>query len=245
MKMDLKIIYQDKNLLVIEKPAPLIVFSETKTKQKTLSDILLKNFNWFKNVGKPPRHGIIHRLDKETSGIVLIAKNKKTLDFLQNQFKEKKVIKKYIALTIGKIRQKKGEIETLIGRDLKNRKKQKAFLIHSPDSKKKGKRKAKTYYKVLRLYSNKKQKFTLLELIPETGRKHQIRVHLSFLGHPIAGDKIYSFKQKNNLRNLKRQFLHASYLKIRDVYEKEKEFTSELPSDLKNIIKSLKQISYD
>lgn len=243
--MELKIIYEDKNLLVIDKKAGITVFSEEYKREKTIIEYLLEKYPLLEKVGFAPRYGVIHRLDKETSGIVLIAKNKKTLDFLQNQFKEKKVIKKYIALTIGKIRQKKGEIETLIGRDLKNRKKQKAFLIHSPDSKKKGKRKAKTYYKVLRLYSNKKQKFTLLELIPETGRKHQIRVHLSFLGHPIAGDKIYSFKQKNNLRNLKRQFLHASYLKIRDVYEKEKEFTSELPSDLKNIIKSLKQISYD
>ena len=90
----LKIIFENENLLVVNKPVPLIVFTEGKSKEKTLSDILFENFLWFKTVGKPPRHGIVHRLDKETSGIILIAKNKKALDFLQEQFKERKAVKK-------------------------------------------------------------------------------------------------------------------------------------------------------
>jgi len=237
----IKVIYEDENLLTIDKPPNLIVFPEAPSpfaktsedkKEKTLIDYLLKNYPDLKNVGKPPRYGIVHRLDKNTSGILLIAKNNKALYFLQEQFKERKVIKKYIALVVGNPKQDFGEIETLIGRAPKNRKKQKIYLPHEPDSK--GKRKAITEYKVLERFDD----YTLIEAAPKTGRKHQIRVHLAFIHHPIAGDKMYGFKNQPCPKGLKRQFLHAKYLKIKMLNGKEKEFKLELPKDLKEVLQN-------
>lgn len=245
MGKNLKIIYQNENLLVVDKPPTLVVFAERETKEKILKDLLLKEFPFLKNVGKQKRHGIVHRLDKETSGIVLVAKNEETFDFLQKEFKEKRVVKKYLALVVGKIREKKGTIETLIGRDPKDRKRQRAFLLFGPEAKKKGKRKAETSYRALKLLSDGKKIFSLLEVMPKTGRKHQIRTHLAFLGHPIVGDKLYGFKNQPCPKELKRQFLHASCLKIRLPDGKEKEFKSKTPRDLKNVLKNLKEISYD
>jgi len=244
MKREPRIIYQDRNLLVIDKPPDLIVLTERATEKKTLKDWLLEQFPFLKDVGPQNRCGIVHRLDKETSGIVLIAKNKKTFDFLQKEFKERKVIKKYLALVVGKIKAKEGKIETLIGRDPNNGRKQRVFLLFGPEAKKKGKRKAKTCYKTLKLFSDKENNYTLLEVLPETGRKHQIRVHLAFLGHPIAGDNLYNFKNQPCPKGLKRQFLHASYLKVKGPEGQEKEFKSKLAKDLKNILKNLKEISY-
>jgi len=232
--MEFVILYEDKNLLVIDKPPGIVVFPENKTKESTLIDLLLKKFVFLKNVGRIPRYGIVHRLDKDTSGILLVAKNNKTLKFLQKQFKERKIIKKYIALVIGDIKETKGWIKTLIGRSKKNWKKQKVYLSFEPDSK--GKREAETYYKVLKKFKN----YSLLEISPITGRKHQIRVHLSYISHPIAGDKIYSFKNQKDPKGLKRQFLHASYLKIKLPDGKIKELRSKLPDDLKDILKKIK-----
>ena len=230
--MKLKIIYEDDNILVIDKPPGLIVFPEKEIIEKTLIDHLLEEFPYLKNIGKPPRYGIVHRLDKDTSGILLVAKDNKALEFLQNQFKERKVIKKYLALVIGKI-ENQGKIETLIGRSPQDRRKQKVYLPSEPDSQ--GKRKAETYYKIVKRFKD----YTLLEVEPKTGRKHQIRCHLNWLHHPIAGDKLYGFKNQPLPKNLTRQFLHASYLKI-NLSDKEKEFKSNLPEDLKKVIITIK-----
>jgi len=239
-----KIIYEDKDLLVIDKPAGI------------------NSDNFERRV---------HRLDKDTSGILLIAKSDKVLDFFQKQFKERKVIKKYLALVVGEIKDKKGEgdeakassspfanarvIETLIGRSPKNRLKQKIYLVGEPNAQ--GKRDAITEYKVLKRFKN----YTLIEVEPKTGRKHQIRCHFAYLGYPIAGDKMYGFKNRAFQRkakvkmkqgfidnqpgpkDLKRQFLHASYLKIKLLNAKEKEFRSNLSNDLKKVLKNL--ITYD
>lgn len=231
--MELKILYEDDNLLAIDKPAGIVVFPEKTFTGKTLIDYLLEKFPNLKKVGEPPRYGIIHRLDKNTSGILLIAKNNKTLSFLQKQFKAKGVIKKYLALVIGNLKTERGSIETLIGRSPKDRKKQKVYLPYQPGSK--GKRAAITKYQVLKNLKG----YTLIEAIPKTGRKHQIRCHLAYLNHPIAGDKLYGFKNQTCPKDLKRQFLHASYLKIKLPDGKIKEFKSDLPEDLKNIIKKL------
>lgn len=198
-----KVIYEDENLLVIDKLAG--VNSDSFEKR-------------------------IHRLDKDTSGILLIAKNDKTLDFLQKQFKERKVKKKYLALTIGNLKDMEGTIRTLIGRSPKNRLKQKVYLLNEPRLE--GKREAETYYKVLQRFKD----YDLIEAEPHTGRKHQIRVHLSYISYPIAGDKVYSFKNQPCPKELKRQFLHASYLKIKMPDGRIKEFKSELPEELKKIL---------
>ena len=241
--MKFKIIYQDKNLLVLDKPAPLTVLIQENKAKGTLKHLILKKFLYLKNV---ERNGVVHRLDKETSGIILIAKNQKTFNFLQEKFRKKSVVKKYFALVAGKTKMKQGVIETFINRDPKNRKKQKAFEILSPHALKKGKRRAQTFYKVSGLFSdNDKNFYTLLEVIPKTGRKHQIRVHLSFLGYPIIGDKVYGFKNAKQLNGLKRQFLHANYLKIKIPEIGIKEFRSEMPKDLKNALINLKQEYYE
>ena len=205
--MNLKIIYEDEDLLVFDKPSGVN------------SDDFLKR---------------VHRLDKDTSGVFLVAKNDVTLNFLQKQFKEKRVKKEYIALVSGNLKSQEGIIETLLGRSPKDRRKQKVFLPSSPDSE--GKRETKTHYKVLQRFEG----YDLLRVVPKTGRKHQIRVHFAYLNHPIAGDKLYGFKNQKTPKNLKRQFLHASFLRIKLPNNQVKEFKSELADDLKLCLQNLK-----
>jgi len=180
----------------------------------------------------PKINGIVHRIDKDTSGILIIAKNNKEFEFLQKQFKERKIEKKYIALAVGEIKNNSGEIETLIGRSPKDRRKQKVFLINDPKAQ--GKRIALTQYTVLKRFKG----YTLCEVSIKTGRKHQIRSHFSYIGYPIAGDKLYGFKGQ---LKFKRQFLHANYIKIQSIDNKEIEVSIELPEDLKEIIKNIKE----
>jgi len=232
--MNFEIIYEDDSLLVVDKPAGLITVSEKVTSGKTLAGFLIERFPYLKKVGTEPRYGIVHRLDKNTSGIVLVAKNNESLFFLQEQFKKRQAKKKYIGLVVGKIAQDRGEIKTLIGRSPKDRRKQKAFLPFDPAAE--NKRLAITEYSVLERFGD----YTLLELRPKTGRKHQIRCHMVFINHPIAGDILYGFKNQALPEGLKRQFLHASYLKLELPDNKIKEFVSELPADLKNVLEKIR-----
>jgi len=212
---ELKIIYEDNNLLAIGKPAGIVT-----------SDL-------YPNLKK------VHRLDKDTSGILLIAKNDKSLIFFQKQFKDREVKKKYIALVVGKVKNNQGIIETLIDRAPGNRKKQKVYLPTEPSAK--GKRKAITEYRVIeRFPASDGKNYTLLEISLKTGRKHQIRCHFSYLGHPAAGDKVYGFKNQPCPKELKRQFLHATYLKIKLPKGEIKEFHSKLPDSLERVLKELK-----
>ena len=196
----MKIIHEDENVQVYDKPAGI-------------------NCDDFEKR--------IHRLDKDTSGIFLVAKNEKALEFFQKQFQERKVEKKYLALVVGNLKNKEGEIKTLLGRSPKDPRKQKVYLPHEPQNE--GKREAVTRYKVLQRFKD----YDLIEVKPETGRKHQIRAHFTYLGHPVAGDKLYGFKGQVCPKGLKRQFLHASYLKIELSNGEIKEFQSELPNELK------------
>jgi 23S rRNA pseudouridine1911/1915/1917 synthase len=229
----IKIIYQDENLLAIEKPAGFVVFFEKGEEEIDIITILSKKFPELKKVGDPPRYGAIHRLDRDTSGILLIAKNNESFDFFKKQFRLRKVDKKYFALVWGEIKDEKGRIETLIGRSPKERKRQKAYLFAGPKAKRK--KTALTEYKAIKRFKS----YTLLEVTIKTGRKHQIRTHLSYLGYPVAGDKLYRFRKQVDPKNLKRQFLHAYYLKIKMPNGKEKEFHSEMPDDLKKVIQEL------
>ena len=236
--MELKIIYENNDLLAVDKPAGIIVFHEVKNdgeQSQAIIDLLIEKYPKLRDVGRPLRYGIVHRLDKDTSGILLVAKNNNALEFLQKQFKNREVEKKYIALTAGNIKLDTGIVETLIGRSPQNRLKQKTF---SPISKGAGRREAVTEYKVLSRYKN----FTLLEVTPKTGRKHQIRCHLAYINHPIACDRIYGFKNQPVPGNLKRHFLHASYLKIKLPGGEEKEFNSVLSEDLSETLENLLEI---
>lgn len=244
--MNLKVIYEDDNLLVIDKLSGITVFPEGKSKEKTscgersrtIIDYLLEKIPDLKKTGRSSRYGIVHRLDKDTSGILLVAKNDQTLEFLQKQFKERKVMKKYLALVIGNVKAEQGKIETLLGRAPKDRKKQKVYLPLAPETKEKKLRKTITEYKVLKRF----KKYTLVEAVPKTGRKHQIRVHFRHLGHPIAGDKIYGFKNQPKPKDLNRLFLHSFYLKIKLPDGREREFKLKLPEDLKKVLDNLKSI---
>lgn len=239
-KLKFKIIYENDHLMVVDKPAGIIVFPENKVKEKTLIDLLVEKYPKLKEVKNSPRYGIVHRLDKDTSGILLVAKNHKAFEFLQEQFKTEKVEKKYLALVVGNLENSEGKIETLLGREPKQRKKQRVYLPLGPEAMKNGLRLATTEYKILKRYRDDKNKFTLVEVKPKTGRKHQIRAHFAYIGFPIAGDKLYGFKRQPTPKGLNRHFLHASFLKIKLTNGQEREFKSDLPEDLKTVIKNLK-----
>lgn len=204
----MKVIYEDENVQVLDKPAGV-------------------------NADDIPKR--VHRLDKDTSGVLLTAKNEKILEFLQKQFQNRKVEKKYIALVVGNLKDREGTIETLLGRSPNDRRKQKVFLPQNPEAE--GKRMALTEYKVLQRFKN----YDLIEAEPLTGRKHQIRAQMAYLGHPIAGDKLYGFKNQLSPKGLNRQFLHAAFLKIELPNGEIKEFKSNLSNDLELCLQKLVQ----
>ncbi|KKQ76734.1 MAG: Pseudouridine synthase [Parcubacteria group bacterium GW2011_GWC1_38_6] len=209
--MSFEKIFEDNDILVINKPAGI-----------NSDDFPLR----------------VHRLDKDTSGVLLIAKNESTLSDLQKQFKERKVKKKYIALIIGHLKDKLGTIETFIGRAPKNRLRQKIYISQTPNDK--GKREAKTQYRLLKRFSD----YDLIEVVPITGRKHQIRAHMAYINHPVAGDKVYGFKNQKNPEGLKRQFLHSNYLKIR-VNNKDMDFEAKLPEELTIVLTNIEKNNHE
>ncbi|MDP2630475.1 MAG: RluA family pseudouridine synthase [Candidatus Uhrbacteria bacterium] len=186
-----KILYEDNDLLVVDKPAGLVVHADGRTKESTLTDWVLKKFPALKDVGGmhtldsgryAPRAGILHRLDRETSGVILIAKNDGTFYFLQRQFLDHSIEKTYNAFVVGELEKKEGVIDLSIGRSRSD------FRQWSTGDDARGTlRKATTAYRVLQRGGG----FSLLELKPTTGRTHQLRVHLKALGHPIVCDKRY------------------------------------------------------
>jgi len=233
--MDIKIIYEDGDLIVVDKPAGVVVFPEGQTTENTLIEGLVEKYPELKMVGEAPRYGIVHRLDKDTSGVLLVAKSAEGLIFFQKQFKNREVEKKYVCLVEGAMESDSGTIETLIARAKGDPRKQRAY---SPINAPKSAREAITEYKVLEKFKD----YTLLEVEIKTGRRHQIRCHFSYLKHPIAGDKLYSFKNSKTPEGLTRQFLHAKYLKIQLPDGQVKEFISDLPEDLKKIVNNLERV---
>ena len=233
--MNINIIYEDGNVLVVDKSAGVVVFSEGKNDgepRRTMIDLLIEKNPELKKVGQAPRYGIVHRLDKDTSGILLVAKHDEALIFLQKQFKNKDIEKRYICLVEGRIKEG-GVIDSYLARSSADYKKQTVYL--KGQNMPADAREAITEYKVLRQF----QDYTLLEAKPKTGRKHQIRAHMAWLQHPIAGDKVYKFKNSKIPDGLMRQFLHAAYLKVKLPNGEIKEFNSKLPEELETIIKSL------
>lgn len=242
-KLKLNIVFENENIIVINKPPGLVVCPGIKQETGILTEELIDKYPELKNVGsKEMRYGIVHRLDKETSGLMIIAKNQKTFEYLQKQFKQRRVKKTYTTLVSGEIKKDKGEIEGYMMRsDSDPRKwilKNKTRPIENKKMKCDSKtgRYSLTKFKVLKRYKN----FTLLEVYPETGRMHQIRVHFASIGHPIVGDKVYGFRKKKRHPNLEisRHFLHASKI-IFCLYDKKFTFDSELPSDLQSILDKL------
>ncbi|MDO8474176.1 MAG: RluA family pseudouridine synthase [bacterium] len=243
--MNLNIIHEDDTLLVVEKPAGMAVWKEGPGEGKTVGDAIAEQFPAQLALGEERRYGILHRLDKDTSGILLVAKNAEAFSFSQKQFQDRTVQKKYLCLVEGNVKEEKGRIETLLGRSSGDKRKQRIYLPGEPGSA--GKREAITEYQVRERYSGRSdsnessdsKRYTLLEMFPKTGRKHQLRVQLASLGHPIVGDKLYGFKNQKTLAGLQRHFLHASFIKIGYPDGIVQEFTSELPEDLKGILHNL------
>ncbi len=221
-----EVIYEDENLIALDKKPGVVVFSD---KEDSLSLSIIKHYPYLKGVGGV-RNGAAHRLDKDTSGIVLFAKNEKVLDILQKEFFNRKIKKKYIALVFKRISKDNGEIISYMGRSPKDRRKQRVSF------QKKGTREAVTRFRTIKRF----KAHSLLEVFPETGRKHQIRCHLAHIGHPVAGDKLYGFKDQKDPPELKRQFLHASSVKV-SMPEKKLVIESCLPKDLKEIIHKMEK----
>ena len=241
----LEIIHEDDDLLVINKPAGIIMHPGAGNYDKTLVNALVNyNKNSLSNIGDELRPGIVHRIDKNTSGLVVIAKNNETHENLSKQFNDHSITRIYQLLIWGKLRPSSGRIDTYITRSSKNRQ-----LMEV--SRSKGKR-AITNYKTIEIFENDKTPtLSLVECKLETGRTHQIRVHMTYMGNSIVGDNKYKKKYKklknvevgldSLLSKLDRQFLHAKTLGF--VHPKTTEemiFSSVLPKELNNILKMLK-----
>ncbi len=225
--MEPRVIYQDDSLLVIDKPAGWIVNEAETTKGQNVLQSWLSKMDYSLAKSREYRSGIVHRLDKETSGILIVAKIVAAFENLQKQFKERKVQKTYTALAHGKIEPKEGTIEAPVGR-LPWRRDRFGVLP--------GGRQATTLYKVLSYHQQKANSYSLLELYPKTGRTHQIRIHLKYLGHPIVADEFYAGRKtaRADRKWCPRLFLHASSIKFsHPVSNKPLEFKSPLPLDLR------------
>ncbi len=229
----LNIVYENDDLLVIDKPAGMVVHPAAGHSSGTLVHAVLGYDPDIEGIGGEGRPGIVHRLDKQTSGLILLAKNDKALLWLQDQFRLRKVEKTYLALVDGKPPTPSGRVEAAIGRDSSHRKKM-AILPEGRG------REAVSEYKTLEQFSN----HTLLEFHPLTGRTHQIRLHCAFLGCPIAGDEIYG--KKNSSIGIGRHFLHAEKLKILLPDEEQpRVFEVPLPSELEEILIELRGLKLE
>lgn len=273
--MKIKVLYEDSNILVIDKPSGVLVHSSTiseasvsgKSKEKTITDWVLKNYPKMKNVGEPMgemlRPGIVHRLDRETSGVLILAKNQKAHTFLKKQFMDRVIKKTYVAVVNGFVKEDRGVINKPIGRSPSD------FRRHLAGRGARGVlREAITEYKVLKrfeaLSSDKKiqvkpqvisprftlkgsdttkklpvaslQKFTYLEIFPKTGRTHQIRVHMKFLNHPVVCDSLYN-PGGDCPEGLARLALHAKSIEFKDLKGKTVKVESVIPREFKKMVK--------
>ncbi len=235
--MKIKILYEDKDILAIDKSIGLAVHPDGRTKEKTLVDFILKNYPKLKNVGEPMeidgekilRPGIVHRLDRDTSGVMLIAKNKKSFEYLKEIFQNREVRKVYYALVNGTLKYERGTITKPIGRSPKD------FRRYLAGRGAKGElRDSITEYTVLKNITNKKNKFTLLEVRPKTGRTHQIRVHMKYLNHPVVGDALYN-EDGIGIKGIDRMMLHAKSIKFKNLKGEIQKIESPLPKEFENL----------
>lgn len=218
----LKVVYEDDDVLVVDKPAGLPVHPAPGHPAHTLANAVLSLFPQVADAGDRQRPGIVHRLDKDTSGLIIVAKSNQAHRSLTSQFKNRKVTKGYLTLVHGIVEPREGVIEAPIGRDRSHRQRM-AVVAESHG------REARTHYRVIRYIAE----YTLLEVRPETGRTHQIRVHLAAIGHPVVGDGVYGRKTDR----LKRQFLHASLVGFTSPSSGQYiQLASDLPPDLEQVL---------
>ncbi len=239
-RIPLSILYEDRQLIVVDKPAGMVVHPGAGNYSGTLVNALLHHCPDLPGIGGVLRPGIVHRLDKDTSGVLVVAKDDLTHRFLSEQFKKHTPKRRYIGIVFGQLAEK-GEIEASIGRHPSQRKKMSTRPRRG--------REAKTHWKVLERFRH----FNLVEFRLETGRTHQIRVHLSSLGHPLLGDPLYGGRRRlasvepsplrHGLQRLRRQALHAASLGfVHPVTEETLGFSSPIPKDMEEAIALLRRL---
>lgn len=237
--MMISIVYEDQDLMVIDKPWGIVVNKADTARQETIQDWVEQKLQLSNNKIKVDegndfynRGGIVHRLDKDTSGLLVIAKNPKSFIFLQNQFKERGVSKVYKTLVHGRVIPETGTIKASVGRLPWNRER---FGVLA------GGRTAETSYKVIGYYTIKKDLYSFLEVHPLTGRTHQIRIHLKYIGHSVVGDSFYAGRKTFRNDNIfcPRLFLHASSLSIKKLSGEMLDLQSPLFPDLQVVLNSL------
>jgi 23S rRNA pseudouridine1911/1915/1917 synthase len=236
--LPLSIVFEDDDLVVVDKPSGMVVHPGAGIESGTLANALVHHFNELSGSAGRIRPGIVHRIDKETSGLLIVAKNDLAHEKLSDQFRDRLVFKMYIALVYGRMSQRRGEIEARIGRSPHNRTRM-AVLAGGAG------RPAHTLFEVSETYNE----FTLLKVQIKTGRTHQIRVHMAHIGHPIVGDATYGQGRENmvrdahtrsRVRGLGRHFLHSAHLGFTHPRTGEHmEFTSPLPAELREFLAML------
>ena len=223
VEMKLNIVYEDKDIMVINKPSGLVVHPGNGNTNNTLVNGLMYYTNELSDLGGNERVGIVHRLDKDTSGLMLVAKSNKAHEILSDDFKNKRVYREYYALLIGNFPSDTAHIDAPIGRSKTN--------FNKMEVRSDGKN-ARTNLKVIKRYKD----YTLVSLVLETGRTHQIRVHMSYIGYPIFNDPVYVNKEATEFG----QFLHSKVIRFTHPITKEQlEFTSELPSEFSEYLEKL------
>ena len=239
--MKIKVLYEDPNILAIDKPSGILTCPDQRSEERSVFDSLLKKY---------PRLELVHRLDKETSGVLLFAKNKKTHEFLKNQFQCRAIKKTYVTIVNGWVKNDHGLINKPIGRSPSD------FRRRLSGRGARGElREAVTEYKVLKRftsplpspYQGEGEKFTYLEVKPKTGRTHQIRVHMKFLNHPVVGDSLYNPGGAIPLPSLPltkgeekgggRMFLHAKLIEFKNLKGETIKVESPLPLQFKKVVK--------
>ncbi len=236
----LEILYEDPDILCVLKPAGLNVHHDGKTKEKTVTDWLIKKYPKAKGVGEPliiaddeevDRPGIVHRLDKDTSGVLILAKTAEGYEHIKAQFKEREIKKTYHAFVYGTLREPRGMIDRPIGRASGSVRK------WATGSRSRGEtRDAVTRYKVVST-GNDNGPFTLVEVWPQTGRTHQIRVHMQSVGHPVIADSLYA-PGRSSMLGFDRLALHASRIVFKDLKGKVHEVLAPFPADFAKAIKA-------
>jgi len=228
--MKIKVLYEDHDIVAIDKPAGIAVHADGRTKEKTVTDWMLKTYPESKGVGEPlgdiDRPGIVHRLDRDTSGVLLLAKNQKAHEWLKAQFQEHTIRKVYNCIVNGWVKNERGVVNKPIGRspsDFRRRLSGRGARGEMRD--------AITEYKVLKRFTDDDgDKFTILEVRPKTGRTHQIRVHMKYLNHPIVADSLYN-PDKPIPKGINRLALHAKSIEFEDLKGERVKVESKLPEE--------------
>ncbi len=227
-KMDIPVVYEGEAVVVVDKPAGVLTHPTSHDRRGTLVNALLYRYPELESVGPPERRGVVHRLDRDTSGLVVFGRTAEGLRDMQEQFRRHEVWKTYLALAVGSLSPEAGVITAAVGRHPKYRARQAVV--------RQGGRPARTQYSTVETF----REYSLVHAHPLTGRTHQIRVHLAAVGHPVAGDPVYGRGARD--LGLRRQFLHARALRFRDPASREMvELESSLPDDLLDVLERLRR----